>query len=39
MRDRGLTAQCYELERSSNDAGPKFLPDGSDIYGQPGLDK
>ena len=31
MRDRGLTAQCYELDRSSDDdAKPKNLPDPYD---------
>jgi hypothetical protein len=39
MRDRGLTAHCYEADRSSNDAEPKTVPDGFDMRGQPGVPK
>jgi hypothetical protein len=37
MRDRGLTAHCYELDRSSNNDEPKIVPDGLDMRGQPGV--
>ena len=37
MRDRGLTAHCYELDRSSNNDEPKNVPDGLDMRGQPGV--
>ena len=39
MRDRGLPARCYEQPRSSDDAEPKWEPDGLDMRGQPGVPK
>jgi hypothetical protein len=36
MRDRGLTARCYEAGRSSDDDESKTEPDGLDMRGQPG---
>ena len=36
MRDRGVTAHCYESPRSSEAAEPKSEPDGLDMRGQPG---
>ena len=40
MRDRGLTASCYESPRSSDDGERKpNLPNYFDMFGQPGRKK